>query len=116
MSTLTLRRPPPPVIPKADARRLARDWLTTTHPELFSPDCPVPLQVGIKRHLGRQRPAGITQAGLYRALAAWVDALPYHRAVAAGGPRYGLDGPAGAVTDPERAHALATLTDRGAAP
>lgn len=116
MTTLHLARPlaRPAESVQPDPRRAAREWLCATFPELFNPASPLPLAVGIKRHLLRRRPATVSYSGLSRALSQWTDALPYHRAIAAGGHRYGLDGPSGAVSADEQAHALAVLRKRGA--
>lgn len=114
--TTTVQRATQVEIPKPDPRRLARDWLVATFPELFNPERPVPLAIGIKRVLLRQRPANITHAGLSRALAQWTDGLLYHRAVAAGGLRHGLAGPAGIVTAEDRAYAKSALQQRGPSP
>lgn len=120
MTTLTLKRPvqraTADVKPDPHPRRAAREWLAATFPALFNPADPAPLALGIKRTLLRQRPPAVSYSGVTRALSQWTDGLPYLRAVAAGGPRHGLDGPAGVVTDDEQAHAQATLRKRGAAP
>ena len=92
-------------------------WLRQRWPDLFDPDRPRPLAVGIHHALlealAAEQPPPCSRTALRRALYAWCRRPAYLVAVAAGGARHGLDGrPAETITPDQRQQArraLATL-------
>ena len=67
-------------------------------------DPPVPLKIGVHEELIALTAGEFMPDEIGAALRLWVRQPGYQKAVAAGGPRYGLDGsPAGAVADTEQA-------------
>lgn len=80
-------------------------------PALFDPAAPKPLAIGIDKLLRSQ--LGLTLRQVSYFLSHWTRRDRYLRALAAGGPRYGLDGAeCGVVEDRAIAHAQAELTRR----
>jgi ProP effector len=74
-------------------------------------DPPVPLKVGIDRDILERTAGDFTADEIKAALRLWTRRRPYRRVIAAGGPRYGLDGSiAGEVTAGEQKAARAGLT------
>jgi sRNA-binding protein len=80
-----------------------------TFPACFSRSAPKPLKIGLGEEviaLAGVHPAlaDLSRTQLRRALKVYTGAAAYRRALAKGGPRYGLDGqPAGAVTPEQQA-------------
>ncbi|MCP5158913.1 MAG: ProQ/FinO family protein [Gammaproteobacteria bacterium] len=97
------------------------DRLCATFPAVFNRQTPKPLKVGIGQEvlvLAGVHPAftDLARKDLRRALAAYTRAFRYRKALAAGGPRYDLDGqPAGEVTPEQQAHAQASQDKKVAA-
>lgn len=84
---------------------LAWQWATSTFPAAFT-DPPRPLAIGIHDDLRKQVPANISKTSVRWFMSSWTRAWGYRPALAAGGPRYGLDGkPAGMVTPEQQEYA-----------
>jgi sRNA-binding protein len=97
--------PPPTTV--ADARR----WLTSTYPSLFVAHLPLPFAVGFFDEVLETLPETISRRSVRRAMQAWCNRPSYHKAVAIGAHRYGLDcKPAGEISEKAREHAKQRLT------
>jgi len=108
--TLKLRPGTPPrPVPEPDPAKAARTWFMQAYPLLFNPLRPVPLSIGIRRDLLKLRPKPITDRSVRYALRSWCRSPAYLDALARGGHRYNLQGPAGKVTDEQRERAAETL-------
>lgn len=87
------------------------DRLCTTFPACFSRMAPKPLKIGLGDQLlalAGVHPAlaDLSRTQLRRALKVYTGRPAYRKALAKGGPRYGLDGqPAGEVTPEQQADA-----------
>jgi hypothetical protein len=87
------------------------DRLCQAFPACFSRLTPKPLKIGLGEELlalagAHPALADLTRTQIRRALKVYTDSPAYRKALARGGPRYGLDGqPAGAVTPEQRADA-----------
>jgi hypothetical protein len=97
----------------AKARRTAIDALerrmTAVAPAVFG-DMPMPLKIGIDHDIAALLGAEARRKTLGRFLARWTRRADYLRAIASGGPRFGLDGhPAGLVTADQAETATASL-------
>ncbi|CAN1530859.1 ProQ/FINO family protein [Escherichia coli] len=92
---------------RKNRRRVNR--LIELWPELFSPESPKPLKVGIFDDLIQDiaaRGISLGQGTLRATLARYVQTPRYYRALVAGGARYDLKGqPCGEVTPLQQAHA-----------
>ena len=97
------------------------DRLGEAFPECFSRLAPKPLNIGIREEviaLAGVHPAlmEVSRIQLHRTLKFYTHRLAYQKALAAGGPRYGLDGqPAGEVTPDQQAFAKTTLYSKKSA-
>ena len=84
------------------------DRLIEAFPAGFSRTAPQPLKIGLGEELlalAGVHPAltGLTRTQIRRALKVYTGSPAYRKALARGGPRYGLDGqPAGEVTPEQR--------------
>ena len=91
------------------------DRLCEAFPECFNRLAPKPLKIGIRDEviaLAGVHPAlmDVSRVQLRRTMAFYASWLAYRKAVAAGGPRYGLDGqPVGEVTPDQQAFAKTAL-------
>jgi hypothetical protein len=91
------------------------DRLCEAFPECFNRLAPKPLQIGIGAEvfaLAGLHPtfAEVTRTQLRRSLKFYIHRFTYRKALATGGPRYGLDGqPAGEVTPDQQVFAKTTL-------
>ena len=97
------------------------DRLVEAFPECLSRLAPKPLKIGIREEviaLAGVHPAlmDVSRIQLRRTMVFYTRRLPYRQAVAAGGPRYGLDGqPTGEVTPDQQAFAKTTLYSKKSA-
>ena len=128
MATLSLKKPStrlketsqPAPVQTVDDRRREKDakamaWLAGQYPDLFNPDAPRPLAVGICKAIVAASPEGISRITMQRVLERWTKAQGYLRAIADGDFRYNLDNmPAGAITDKHRRHARLLLEEKEA--
>lgn len=95
----------------SDAVDAILDHLLALFPDCFNRDAPKPLKIGIYPELrgrAKQQPALATvpPEALRQALQVYTQSPAYQRALAAGGPRYDLNGhPAGEVTPAHQAYA-----------
>ncbi len=98
------------------------DRLCAAFPACFSRSAPQPLKIGLGEELlalAGVHPAlaDLTRTRIRRALKVYTGASAYRRALAAGGPRYGLDGqPAGEVTPEQQTFARTPRPKRPASP
>jgi sRNA-binding protein len=98
------------------------DRLIETFPACFSRSAPQPLKIGLGEELlalAGVHPAlaELSRTQLRWALKVYTGALAYRRALAKGGPRYGLDGqPAGEVTPEQQTFARTPRPKRPASP
>ena len=87
------------------------DRLCEAFPACFSRSAPKPLKIGLGEELlalAGVHPAlaDLSRTQIRRALKVYIGAPAYRKALARGGPRYGLDGqPAGEVTPEQQADA-----------
>ena len=87
------------------------DRLCEAFPACFDRKAPKPLKIGLGEELlalagAHPALADLSRTQLRRALKVYTGAPAYRKALARGGPRYGLDGqPAGAVTPEQQAFA-----------
>ena len=87
------------------------DRLCQAFPACFNRSAPKPLKIGLGEELlalAGVHPAlaDLSRTQLRRALRVYTGALAYRKALARGGPRYGLDGqPTGEVTPEQQADA-----------
>ena len=94
-----------------DDINLILDRLCAAFPACFSRTAPQPLKIGLGEELlalAGVHPAltDLTRTQLRRALRVYTGAPAYRKALARGGPRYGLDGqPTGEVTPEQQADA-----------
>ena len=80
--------------------------LVENYPDVFNPDSPKPLKLGIRKKLFKTRPEWVTKKALDRTLCNWTKRRAYLQALAAGGHRYNLDGtPAGEISAEHQANA-----------
>lgn len=91
MTTLKLKTPSRRMKPAMTAEKFLRQ----KYPDLFA-KC-VPLALHIHKQL-RPLPDGVSMKALRRFLQDWCGQRAYLKAVAKGGPRYGVSGPDGKVT------------------
>jgi ProP effector len=91
----------------ADALKIS---LIERYPHLFSPDAPKPLASGIHRILQQQ--TGAPMPVLRLALAKLTRRNAYLAALAAGGPRYDIDGKPAGVIGPDDQKAAAEALQR----
>ena len=98
------------------------DRLVETFPACFSRKAPQPLKIGLGEEvmaLAGVHPAlaDLTRTRIRRALQVYTGASAYRKALAKGGPRYGLDGqPAGEVTPEQQTFARKPRPKRPASP
>ena len=98
------------------------DRLLEAFPACFSRSVPKPLKIGLGEELmalAGVHPAlaDLTRTQIRRALKVYTGAAAYRRALAKGGPRYGLDGqPAGEVTPEQQTFARTPRPKRPASP
>ena len=98
------------------------DRLCATFPDLFHRRTPKPLKIGLGEEvmaLAGVHPAfaDLTRTRIRQALKVYTGASAYRRALAKGGPRYGLDGqPAGEVTPEQQAFARTSRPTSPASP
>jgi sRNA-binding protein len=98
------------------------DRLIETFPACFSRSAPKPLKIGLGEELlalAGVHPAlaDLTRTRIRRALQVYTGAWAYRKALARGGPRYGLDGqPAGEVTPEQQAWTRTPRPKRPASP
>ena len=98
------------------------DRLMETFPACFSRKAPQPLKIGLGEELialAGVHPAlaDLSRTQIRRALKVYTGASAYRRALAKGGPRYGLDGqPAGEVTPEQQIFARTPRPKRPASP
>lgn len=98
------------------------DRLMETFPACFSRKAPQPLKIGLGEELialAGVHPAlaDLSRTQIRRALKVYTGASAYRRALAKGGPRYGLDGqPAGEVTPEQQTFARTPRPKRPASP
>ena len=83
------------------------DRLVETFPACFSRSAPKPLKIGLGEEvmaLAGVHPAlaDLTRTRIRRALQVYTGAWAYRKALAKGGPRYGLDGQATGEVTPEQ--------------
>ena len=94
-----------------DDINLILDRLCAAFPACFSRTAPQPLKIGLGEELlalAGVHPAltDLTRTQMRRALRVYTGAPAYRKALARGGPRYGLDGqPTGEVTPEQQADA-----------
>ncbi len=87
------------------------DQLCEIFPDCFNRAAPRPLRIGLGEEamaLAGAHPAlaDLTRTRIRRAIKVYTSSFAYRKALAAGGPRYGLDGqPAGEVTPEQQAFA-----------
>jgi sRNA-binding protein len=98
------------------------DRLMETFPACFSRSAPKPLKIGLGEEviaLAGVHPAlaDLSRTQIRRALKVYTGAAAYRRALAKGGPRYGLDGqPAGEVSPEQQTFARTPRPKRPASP
>lgn len=99
------------------------DRLIEAFPACFDRAAPKPLKIGLGPELltlaggGHPALAGLTRPQLRQALRVYTQLSAYQRALAAGGPRYGLDGqPAGEITPEQQAFARLPRQKKTAVP
>ena len=98
------------------------DRLMEAFPACFSRSAPQPLKIGLGEEviaLAGIHPAlaDLSRTQIRRALKVYTGAAAYRRALAKGGPRYGLDGqPAGEVTPEQQTFARTPRPKRPASP
>lgn len=72
--------------------------LAKEYPDLFRPDNPKPLKLGI--HADMRSDCGLSGAKIRRGLREWTRHVNYLSTLAEGGPRYGIDGkPCGEISE-----------------
>ena len=97
------------------AKLRALRWMRKTWPAAFSIENPRPLAIGTFHRIAEQLPADISKTAVRRALGEWTRRARYQRALAAGGPRFTLDGkPWGTITDEQARNAKAPGDEPGA--
>ena len=102
----------------AQRERRAKDqatwnWLYENYKPLFVAKKPKPLKINLHKDFAHARPEGVSWSSIGRVISRWCSRTEYQRAVARGGPRYGIDGVDGEITPEQVQHALKTLRDRG---
>ena len=98
-----------PTRPKVNPNKAAFVELAEAFPQLFNLQAAQPLAIGIHTELAA---AGtLSKTKIRRGLGFYVRQRAYLKAVAAGGPRQGLQGPSGEVTAAEAEHAQQQLAE-----
>lgn len=98
-----------PKPPKMNPNKAAFVELAEAFPQLFNLQSAHPLAIGIHTQLAE---AGLlSKTKIRRGLGFYVRQRAYLKAVAAGGPRQGLQGPSGAVTPEEAEYATQQLVE-----